>query len=102
MRVVIGNHVYSTIEEFYKIALSLHITLTRTVVDEKKDRLISALKALGNYPNMYPIARLNEHWRIMGYREFICEDFHFAYEIVDVEGELVVYVVDAVHSLLYH
>lgn len=102
MRVVIGNQVYSSIEEFYRIALTMHITLTRTVVEKKKDRLVSALKALGDYPYLYPEARLKTQWRIMGYKEFICEDFHFAYEIVDVEGELVVYVVDAVHSLLYH
>lgn len=60
------------------------------------------MKALGDYPTIYPIARLNSQWRVKGYREYICEDFHFAYEIVDVEGEFVVYVVDAVHGLLYH
>ena len=33
----------------------------------------------------------------------VIEDFHFAFEVVDrVDGERVVVVRDAVHSLLYH
>ena len=37
------------------------------------------------------------------WQDFICEDFHFAYEVVlDKDGQEVVFVRDAVHSLLYH
>ena len=33
----------------------------------------------------------------------VIDDFHFAFEVVDrVDGERVVVVRDAVHSLLYH
>lgn len=38
-----------------------------------------------------------------GWREFICEDFHVAYEIcTDENDEDYVWVRDAEHSLLYH
>lgn len=40
MKVVIGNQVYGKIEDFYEIALALHITLTRTVVEEKRTGLL--------------------------------------------------------------
>ena len=36
-------------------------------------------------------------------QEFICEDFHFAYTIVENEdGEELVLIEDACHSFLYH
>ena len=40
-------------------------------------------------------------WRKRGYRECIFEDFHFAYEIVEVDDEQIVAVSDATHSFLY-
>ena len=43
-------------------------------------------------------------WRwFIGIHEFICEDFHFAYQVYRLEdGEMIVRVHDAVHSLLYY
>ncbi|MBR1550088.1 MAG: hypothetical protein IJ634_05560 [Bacteroidales bacterium] len=67
----------------------------------KKKRLYSALGALGDFPSLYPLARLKASWRKQGYRECIFEDFHFAYEIVEVDDEQILAVTDAVHSLMY-
>ena len=40
---------------------------------------------------------------VSSWREYICEDFHFAYEICeDDNGEDYVWVRDAVHSMLYY
>ena len=48
-------------------------------------------------------ARLQQEWRANGWRELVIEDFHFAFEVVDnVDGERIVIVRDAIHSLLYH
>jgi len=78
-----------------------HITLSETIVEAKKNRLLEALDSLGDFPNLYPLARLKASWRKRGYRECIFEDFHFAYEIVEVDNEHLIAVSDAVHSLLY-
>jgi len=49
------------------------------------------------------LARVKAEWVKEGYREMICEDFHFAFDLVDLDnGETIVYVFDAVHSLLNH
>ena len=46
---------------------------------------------------------MKQEWADAGWQEFICEDFHFAYESgFDASGEEVVYVHDAIHSLNYH
>lgn len=53
-------------------------------------------------PTIYAKSRLKEEWIKNGWREYLCEDFHFAYEICrdEVEGDFV-WIHDAVHSLLY-
>ena len=46
---------------------------------------------------------MKQDWIEAGWQEFVCEDFHFAFEYGhDQYGEEVVYVHDAVHSLLYY
>ena len=62
------------------------------------------MRSLKDYAHIYPKARYKRAWRDAGYREFIAEDFHFAYEIFIIEetGEEVAYIVDACHSYLYY
>lgn len=103
MRVFIDNEVHEQIEAFYENALKRHITLDEAIVVRKINRLYDALESLGTFASIYPLARLKTKWIEEGYREFICEDFHFAYQIYALDdGEEVVRVHDAVHSLLYH
>lgn len=103
MRVRIDNRVHEQIEEFYSISMELHPSLSMDAVMEKKERLYSALHSLSLYASIYPLARVNPIWVAAGYREMICEDFHFAFDLVDLDnGETIVYVFDAVHSLLNH
>lgn len=103
MKVFIDKKVHLQIEEFYEAAIAHHITLDEATVLKKIDRLYDAMESLGTYANIYPIARLNADWISKGYQEFICEDFHFAYKIYTKEdGEQIVRIHDAVHSLLYH
>ena len=103
MKVVIRKKVHQSIASFYAAALQLHDALDEQVVMNKKRRLYAALIDLGNYADIYPKARLKEEWIRNGYREFICEDFHFAYLIQTTQsGEQIVTIEDAVHSLLYH
>ncbi len=46
---------------------------------------------------------MKQEWADAGWQEFICEDFHIAYESgFDASGEEIVYVHDAIHSLNYH
>ena len=89
MIVRIDKNVHVQIAEFYAISMALHPTLDEVTVEKKKSRLN---------------ARYKQAWIDAGYKEFIAEDFHFAYRIYKIEetGELVAYVIDACHSLLYH
>lgn len=103
MRVIIDNEVHLAIEDFYRAAMVKHITLSFQTVEDKKNRLYDAIEDLRFNHRIYPKARLKQDWIDAGWQEFICEDFHFAYESgYDKNGEEVIYVHDAVHSLLYH
>ena len=104
MIVRIDNAVHEEIENFYAISMLLHPTLDETVVQAKKARLYAAIRSLKDYAYIYPSARYKRAWIDAGYREFIAEDFHFAYQIflIGETGETVAYVIDACHSLLYH
>ena len=103
MRVFIDKAVHEQILDFYEVAMSRHITLDEATVNRKIDRLYAALDSLGDFADIYPLARLKAYWIEKEYREFISEDFHFAYQIYTLEdGEEIVRVHDAVHSLLYH
>lgn len=103
MKVVVSNKVHLGIQDFYDAAMERHSTLSYETVYNKMDRLYSALESLGKFPVLYAKARLKEEWIRAGWREFICEDFHFAYEIcTDENGEDFVWVRDAVHGFLYY
>ena len=103
MRVFIDKKVHLQIESLFVAAMEYYMTLDEATVIKKIDRLYDAMESLGTYAEIYPIARLKQDWISKGYQEFICEDFHFAYRIYVLEdGERIVRVHDAVHSLLYH
>ena len=103
MRVLLDQRVQEKIESFYSISMTLHPTLDIEVVRAKKQRLFAAIRSLSSYASIYPLARVKNEWIELGYREMICEDFHFAFDFVDLEtGETIIYVFDAEHSLLNH
>lgn len=103
MKVFIDQEVYDSIEDFYRATLELHPSLDEVTVLKKINRLFESLEDLGKYPRVYAPARYKQSWIDLGYREFICEDFHFAYQIHTLPtGENVIRIHDAVHSLLYH
>ena len=103
MRVFVDKKVKAVLDSFYTAALKLHVSLDEEVVVQKKDRLLDSLESLGAFPSKYPLSRVHREWIQKGYREFIVEDFHFAYEVCeDEEGLPFVWVHDAVHSLLNH
>ncbi len=103
MKVVIDQKAQEKIESFYSISMTLHPTLDIAVVRAKKKRLFDAVRSLSTYASIYPLARVKKEWIEAGYREMICEDFHFAFDLVDLEtNETIVYVFDAEHSLLNH
>lgn len=103
MKVVVDKRVYQIINEFYKNALLNHPALDEETVMRKIRRLRKALDSLGRFASSLPLARVKTDWIARGYREYIVEDFHFAYQIYKKEdGECIVRVHDACHSLLYH
>jgi len=104
MQVRIDNNVHLQIADFYAISMELHPLLSEAVVEAKKNRLYAAIRSLKDFAHIYPKARYKQTWIDAGYREFIAEDFHFAYKIYRIEEtkEEVAYVIDACHSLLYH
>lgn len=102
MRVIIQNRVFLVVTDFYAVSMNLHPTLDRATVVKKVNRLFDAVDCLGQFPTIYPKARLKQSWMDADYREMICEDFHFAFKVEELEdGEQVAVVYDAVHSLLY-
>ena len=103
MQVLISRSVHHAIEDFYDIALQRHPALDEETVMRKMQRLYDSMEAVGKYAHIYPLARYKNDWIKKGYKEFICEDFHFAYRIVENEyGEELVLIEEACHSLLYH
>lgn len=102
MKVLIDNCVHQLIMDFYKIAMIKHISLDEMTVARKIDRLYKALDTLGLYANSYPLARLKQDWIAKGYKEYIYEDFHFAYQVyVRDDSSEIVNVHDVCHSYLY-
>ena len=102
MKVLVKPLVRERLDEFYEAAMKHHITLGEETVLAKKERLISALSTLETIQG-FSKARYNDMWKQNGWHDFICEDFHFAYELAqDEEGNDVVVVQDAIHSLLFH
>ncbi len=102
MKVYIDQEVHWKIEEFYDAALANHLALDEITIIKKVNRLYDALEGLSIYARIYPKARYNQEWINAEYREFICEDFHFAYQIYTLEnGSEIVRIHDASHSLLY-
>lgn len=103
MKVLISNKARNAIDDFYREALRLHEALDEITVRKKVRRLYAGIRNLESYYGIYPQARFIDEWRQKGYRDFIIEDFHIAYQIRKLQGgESVVYVADACHSLLYH
>ena len=102
MEVYIDKEVHEELVSFYQAALRNHEALDEATVVNKINRLYNALDTLSETAEIYPRARLNEDWISKGYREFLCEDFHFAYEVMlDKDGQIMIIDKDAVHSLLY-
>ncbi len=102
MNVFIDKKVHCCIEDFYDSAILNHEALDEITVLKKIHRLYEALEGLGIYAYIYPLARFKKEWIDKEYREFICEDFHFAYQIYVLEdGSEIVRIHDACHSLLY-
>ena len=104
MKILVEERVHQAIDSFYDAAILKHWhTLCYEIVERKKDRLYDGLASLSDYATIFPKARLKKEWVKKGWQEFICEDFHFAYEItVDTLGETIIIVHDAVHSFLYY
>lgn len=104
MKIVVEERVHQAIDSFYDAAILKHWhTLSYEAVKCKKNRLYDGLESLANYATIFPKARPKSEWIEKGWQEFICEDFHFAYEItIDVRGETVIVIHDAVHSFLYY
>ena len=104
MKVIVDDSVHHRLNEFYFNALLNHPALDEMTVIYKVERLYAALEQLGKYASALPVARLKTEWIALEYREYIVEDFHFAFRIYTDEtcGISYVYVHDACHSLLYH
>lgn len=104
MNILIEPRVHQAIDNFYDAAILHHWhTLSYETVENKKQRLYAGIQSLKEYHSIFGIARLKQDWVKNKWREFICEDFHVAYEYgFDEDGIETIIVRDAVHSLLYH
>lgn len=101
MKVFVSPTVHTKIEEFYKAAMNNHLFLEESVVRNKMNRLYASMEAIGDFPYAYPKARVKTDWKNKGYREFICEDFHFAYKVIRSKSrEPFVAIYDAEYSAL--
>ena len=103
MRLVVSHKVHQAIDNFYDAAILRHWhTLSYETVENKKQRLYAGLQSLSEYYRIFGTARMKKEWVKEQWQEFICEDFHFAYEVMlDKDGQIMIIVKDAVHSLLY-
>lgn len=103
MKIIIEPEVHQAIDNFYDAAILRHRhTLSYETVERKKQRLYDGIRSLSSYHSIFGLARLNERWIKEGWQEFICEDFHIAYEVLmDKDGQTMIIVKDAIHSYLY-
>ena len=102
MKVIVSPVVRIKINEFYKAAMRNHPSLSEETVLKKANRMFKGLQIL-SLTQGFSEARLHREWISNGWRELVIEDFHFAFEVVEnVDGEHIVVVRDATHSLLYH
>lgn len=103
MKVVINPEVFDILDDFYRISRDRHITLSLETCLAKIDRLETAIMDFAKYAEILHSEPYRDDWKKKGYNEFIAEDFHFAYKIyVLPDGEKVLRIHDAVHSLLNH
>ena len=101
MRVIVSPMVRIKIKSFYQSAMTNHPLLSEETVMSKMNRMLDCLEILA-FIQGFKKAQYNRLWIANGWRELIVEDFHFAFEVVKTtDGERVVIVRDAVHSLLY-
>lgn len=103
MKILIKPRVHWAIDDFYDAALRHHYhTLSFETVENKKKRLYEGIESLKDYYTIFPKARLEHRWIDSGWHEFICEDFHFAYDYgIGNDDDVLIVVHDAIHSLLY-
>ena len=103
MRVIVHEHVYQVVDDFYSEAIARHPALDLQTVLDKEERMYNALQTLGRTYYLYNEPRYILDWKRKGYLDFIYEDFHFAFRVAVLpSGEMVVSVEDARHSLLFH
>lgn len=102
MKVVVKPIVRAKVNAFYKAAMVNHPLLTEDTIAQKKTRMFKKLHVL-EYMQGFGKARVKSDWIMKDWHEVVIEDFHFAYEVVkDENGEPIVIVCDALHSLNYH
>lgn len=104
MKIIIEPQVHQAIDNFYDAAILRHWhTLSYETVENKKRRLYAGIRSLNDYHSIFGPTRLKPEWIREGWQEFICEDFHIAYEVLyDKDGQKMIIVKDAIHSLVYH
>lgn len=104
MRIIIEPRVHQAIDSFYDAALFHHWhTLSYENVEERKKQLYTGIRSLKEYHSIFGTARLKQEWIEAGWQEFVCNDFHFAYEVLlDKNGETMIIIKDAVHSMMYY
>jgi len=101
--VYVDQQVHDCIDAFYEYAKRHYISLDELTVMQKVERIYNELYRLGDYAHCYGYARLKKDWIKKKYKECIIEDFHFAFQLYRNEyDEVIVYVHDASHSLLYY
>lgn len=103
MRVIVRDKVYEALDEFYAASMKKHPTLDLQTVLDKEERLFNALQTLGETYYLYNEPRYILDWIRKGYKDFMHENFHFAFHVVVLPtGEMVVAVEDVRHDLMFH
>ena len=65
-------------------------------------KIIWCIGSIGSLCSDLSFSSLEKEWTENGYREFICEDFHVAYQIYIMnDGTEIVRIHDACHSFIY-
>ena len=103
MRVIVRDKVYEALDEFYAISMEKHPTLDLQTILDKENRLFNALQTLGETYYLYNEPRYILDWIRKGYKDFMFENFHFAFHLTVLStGEVVVAVEDVRHDLMFH
>jgi len=101
MRVFVEPIVSRYLYAFYTLSMISHPSLSEEYVVRRIEDLEHQVLRLGEYADILQTEPYKDEWKRKGYREYLYQDFHFAYKVEQTtKGERFAHVYEVVNSKL--